>query len=361
MIRLRAVPTTRGMSPAEAAAHWAVARDARALSENEEAAFAVWHEVPAHAEAFRRAKGALGLFDTDLAGDDNLRALRQAALEAAPAVRPPRWALPAAIAASLAAMSIYVGVGRPGPPLAVPPRPAAVIAVSTGRGSPSRVAPLEYATGIGERRSIRLPDGSTLTLNTRTRLAVAFSDHRRLVHLYRGQALFEVAHDANRPFTVEAADRQVTALGTIFEVRVEPGRMNVTLLRGRVLVDRMPDAAEALGVSRIAPTILKPGQQFDAELGAAQKIATVDIDRQLLWRNGFVEFDNEPLGRAVVEMNRYSSRPIVLSGDGVAALRVSGVFRTGSPDQFIDAVQGILPVDAQPTAQGGIELSLSSK
>jgi transmembrane sensor len=174
----------------------------------------------------------------------------------------------------------------------------------------------------------------------------------------RGQALFEVSHDSARPFTVEAADRQVTALGTIFEVRVDPGRVNVTLIRGKVVVDRSPEANGGYDETRIPPTILKPGQQFDAELGAPQKVAAVDIDRQLLWRNGFVEFDDEPLGRAVAEINRYSARPIVLSNDGVAALHVSGLFRTGSPDQFVDAIEGLLPVDAKPNGQGGIELSI---
>ena len=364
MMRLRAIARTsrtRGMSPAEAAAHWIVRQDAGALGPDDSADFEQWQSDPLHADAYRKASGAMGLFDLDLADDANLRALRQSALDAAPAPRS-RYRLVGglAIAASVAATLAFVGIEQNRAPVAAPSGPA-VVASTAGSDPKTAADPSVVRTGVGERRTVKLPDGSIVTLNTNTRMAVAFSNGRRLIHLWRGQALFEVAHDANRPFTVEAADRQVTALGTIFEVRVDPGRVNVVLFRGRVVVDRTPDATGGSDEARVAPTILKPGQQFDVELGAPQKVAAVDVDRQLLWRNGFVEFDDETLGHAVAEMNRYASKPIVLNNDGVAALHVSGLFRTGSPDQFIDAIQGILPVEAKPTAQGGIELSLASR
>lgn len=351
---------TRGMSPGEAAAHWVVRHDAGPLGSNDSAEFDRWHKDPVHADAYRKASGAIALFDLAQADDPNLRALRQAALDAAPVPRQRyRLAGGLAIAASIAAVIGFVGFEQGNRLPGSPAKPAAVVAAN---GPDARsTEPVVYRTGVGERRVVKLPDGSIVTMNTSTRMAVAFTDGRRLIRLSRGQALFEVAHDAARPFTVEAADRQVTALGTIFEVRVDPGRVNVILFRGRVVVDRQPDAGSGNDEVRVQPTILKPGQQFDVELGAPQKVATVDVDRQSLWRTGFVEFDDETLGHAVAEMNRYASKPIVLDNDGVASLRVSGLFRTGSPDQFIDAVEGILPVEAKPTAQGGIKLSLSSR
>lgn len=353
---------TRGMSPGEAAAHWVVRHDAGPLGADDAADFERWHSDPVHAEAYRRASGAMALFDLDPGDDANLRALRQSALEAAPAPRRRyRLAGGLAVAASIAAAIAVVGVDRSGPAPAGPARTAPVVASSGDGGAELAAEPAVYRTGIGERRVVRLPDGSIVTLNTNTRMAVAFSEGHRLIRLSHGQALFEVAHDASRPFTVEAADRQVTALGTIFEVRVDPGRVNVVLFRGRVVVDRQADADTGSGEARVAPTILKPGQQFDVQLGAPQKVASVDVDRQLLWKNGFVEFDDETLGHAVAELNRYATRPIVLDNDGVAALHVSGLFRTGAPDQFIDAIQGILPVEAKATPQGGIELSLATK
>ncbi|MET0310176.1 MAG: FecR domain-containing protein [Sphingomonas sp.] len=351
------------MSPTEAAAHWVVLRDARALSAREEIEFDAWQDDPTHAEALRKAGGAMALFDHDLGSDPNLRALRQAALDAAPAPRR-RYglAIGGAMAASLAIAVTLFGLERPNPGANAPGRSSAVTGTIAAT-DPARdaAAKNEYVTGVGERRTVRLADGTSVTLNTRSRLIVAFTEGRRFVRLTRGQALFEVAHDRNRPFTVEAADRQITALGTVFEVRVDPGRVNVVLFQGRVVVDRAPEAANGYEATPVPPSFLKPGEQFSAEMGTAQKVGAVDVDRQLLWRDGFVEFDDEPLGHAVAEINRYASRPITLSNDGVAALHVSGLYRTGSPDQFVDAVQGILPVEAKPTAQGGIELSLAAR
>lgn len=361
MMRLRAIPNTRGMSSAEAAAHWLVLHDAGALSASEEAEFEAWHDDPAHADAYRRAAGAMAIFGADAGSDPNLRALRQAALEAGPAPRRHYYAIAASllVAISLGAATLFLL--RPEGMMGNSPgaRSSTVIAAS---GSPEAVAgTTEYSTGIGERRVVRLADGSSVTLNTRSKLTVAFTANRRIVRLARGQALFEVAHDRSRPFIVEAADRQITALGTVFEVRVDPGRVNVVLFQGRVVVDRLPDAASGYEPAAMPSAILKPGEQFSAELGAPQKVATVDTQRELLWRDGFVEFDDEPLGRAVAEINRYTKRPITLSNDGVAALHVSGLYRTGSPDQFIDAVQGILPVSTKLTPQGNIEIALSPR
>ncbi len=348
------------MSPAEAAAHWVVRGDAREFTAREEAEFSEWCTDPVNAEAYRKAERAMAAFDIDQGDEPNLRALRQVALEAAPAPRPRfQFASGALIAASLVAGVMLVGVERSTHGLSVGPSSAIVASAPTSDAGLAHIAPSEYSTGVGERRTVRLSDGTLVTLNTRTSLKIAFSGGRRLVKLVRGQALFEVAHDRNRPFTVEAADRQVTALGTVFQVRIDPGRVSVVLIKGRVVVDRTREAANAFGDPRVEPAFLKPGQEFSAELGAPQQVVSVNVERQLLWRDGFVEFDDAPLGLAVAEINRYASRPITLHDDEVAALHLSGVFRTGSPDEFIDAVGAVLPIEARQTPQGGVELSLS--
>ncbi|KEQ53396.1 FecR family protein [Sphingobium chlorophenolicum] len=347
------------MSPSEGAAHWLVIHDSRPLNPGEEAEFAAWIADSGNAEAWRSANNAMAVFDFDSGHDANLRALRQAALEAQPVPKVrPAFVLGALAASVLALIAVGTAMhqvategGRKG-------AETRIAASAPDSGAQSTPGSLEYSTRAGERRTIRLADGTSVTLNTRSRLIVAFTEKRRVVRLASGQALFEVAHDRNRPFAVIAADRQITALGTVFEVRVDPGRVNVVLFQGRVVVDRVPDAAAGSAAVPLAPTILQPGQGFSAELGTPQKVGAVDVERQLLWRDGFVEFDDEPLGRAVAEINRYSSHPITLNDDGVAALHVSGVYRTGAPGQFIDAIQGILPVEAHPTTDGNVELSL---
>lgn len=361
---ITAVPKTRGMSPTEAAAHWVVVHDRGDLSDAEQAEFDDWMAEPLHTAAFAKAHNALDVFALDDGSDPHLRALRQAALET-PRPSRRRWLVGGGLAAaSIAAVVTFMAwtpltdnlaeMARPvaGGQYANPVQTSASAAATAKRRDPS-----DIRTGVGEQRTLRLSDGSTVTLNTNSRLTVAFTEGRRLVRLVRGQALFEVAHNANRPFVVEAADRQVTALGTVFEVRVDPGRMSVALVEGRVAIDRSSETpSQRLAI--IEPAILKPGQQFVAELGSAQMVASVDVSRQLLWRDGFIEFDDEPLDRAVAEFNRYTTRPIALADDGVASLRVSGVFRIGSPDRFVNTVAEILPVEARATHEGRIELSL---
>lgn len=361
MMRLHAIPRTRGMTPTEAAAFWLVRGDARSLTPSEEAEFTAWKQDPANAAAFRRANGAMApFFDSDGGADPTIRALRQAALDVKPAPRRLAWAAGGALlAASLVAIITVSGIENSSTPNVRSAPPVLENPVATAG---ARVAsPDEYITRAGERRTVKLADGSSVTLNTRTRLTVAFSAGRRLIHLFRGEALFEVAHDRNRPFVVEAADRQVTALGTVFEVRVDPGRVNVVLFRGRVVVDRTKEAKSAFHGERLTPAFLKPGEQLSAELGSPQRITAANVDRELLWRDGFVEFDDEPLALAVAEINRYSDRPIALNDDGVGALHLSGLFRTGVPDDFIDAVSRVLPVEAKAAPQGGILLSLGAK
>ncbi|MDQ8756230.1 FecR domain-containing protein [Sphingosinicella sp. LHD-64] len=343
------------MSPSEAAAYWLAAHERGDLDSTDSAEFALWHAEPNNVLAYAKATRALTVFDLDDGTDPHLLALRQAALEAAPTVRHRIPILIAGLAASILIAMFAIGVLDLSTSLGVPPDRSTIAQSDRDpidRDDGSRV----YVTAAGERRSIRLPDGSSVMLNTRSRLVVAFTGGRRLVRLVHGQALFEVAHDSSRPFIVEAADRHITALGTTFDVRVDPGRVQVVLVEGQVVIERA--SLPTPGAAEIEPATLRPGEEYVAELGAALQVTSVDPARETLWRDGFIEFDDEPLAHAVAEMNRYTDRPIILSNDGVGALRLSGIYRTGSPDRFVNTLREILPIDARAVAGGRIELSL---
>src|SRR3546814_16085472 len=109
----------------------------------------------------------------------------------------------------------------------------------------------------GERRTVRLADGTAITLNTDSAVRVGYVADRRLVRLLRGQALFEVAKDPHRPFVVQAGAKQITALGTIFEVRLlDSARMTVPLVEGKFVVaqgEERPDAAYPRMVPPVRP------------------------------------------------------------------------------------------------------------
>src|SRR5262249_40880821 len=92
------------------------------------------------------------------------------------------------------------------------------------------------ATGVGEQRMLALDDGTHVILNTDTRVRVDYERDARRIELDKGEALFEVAHDAARPFFVTAGDRRIQALGTSFAVRRDESQVAVTLVDGKVTV-----------------------------------------------------------------------------------------------------------------------------
>ena len=100
--------------------------------------------------------------------------------------------------------------------------------------SPPAEDPDLYATVTGEQSSIPLPDGSLVTLNTRSMMRVAYSDEYRDVHLGDGEALFDVVQDTRRPFRVITEQAVIEAVGTQFSVRNGIDEVTVTVLEGLV-------------------------------------------------------------------------------------------------------------------------------
>src|SRR5690606_12155282 len=221
--------------------------------------------------------------------DPVMDAMRASALAIRPKPRRGLWAgVGVGLAASLlAAVALGTGLVSFGPQVDAPqlagkPMPASV-------ASPKVPDSGEFATAKGERRTVRLADGSTITLNTDSAIRVGYVADRRLVRLLRGQALFEVARDPHRPFVVQAGAKQVTALGTIFEVRLAAERMKVMVVEGKVVVDEVEERPDN-GAPVMVPTVLAHGEALVAAEGAKPLLTKVDTDQQLRWREGFVEF-----------------------------------------------------------------------
>jgi transmembrane sensor len=200
-----------------------------------------------------------------------------------------------------------------------------------------------YSTGHGEQRMVRLQDGSRIILNSSTRLQVDLTEKSRRVRLERGEALFEVAQDAARPFTVTAGTRQVTALGTSFVVRHEANRTAVTLVEGKVRVtDEGKSAESSVMVSRGARTpraaILAPGERLTFGSAEPPKLDQPRIDTLTAWRRGEVLLNETPLAEAIAEMNRYDERQLVIDDPELGSLEISGVYRSGDSEGFARAV-----------------------
>lgn len=214
-----------------------------------------------------------------------------------------------------------------------------------------------FRTERGERQTIVLPDGSQVTLNTDTVLRTKASAGQRLLYLDRGQAFFQVAKDSDHPFVVTAGGRTITAIGTAFDVRMEKGKFEVTLVEGKVRV-ATPVAAPRASAPVIQTSELVAGSRFVALDERRWSVDRTDTARETAWVTGWLRFDNEPLGEVVAELGRYSDRRIVLADPSLADAPISGRFRPDDLDAFLRA---LATYDiARVTAQDAREIHLSA-
>ena len=212
-----------------------------------------------------------------------------------------------------------------------------------------------YATQVGQRSTITLADGSTVVLNTASRIHVDFDAQVRRVQLLAGQAWFEIAKNQPLPFVVEAGDRRVTAHGTAFDVRLDDhDQVQVTLIEGRVSVDTVN--ASGAGPKVPEHEDLLPGDQLTVTATRPAMKRKTDVAKVVIWREGQIIFDDDTLATAVAEVNRYSPKKIILD-PRLANLRMSGVFVAGHSDSFVQTVTGHFPIKATPDGEGQLLLT----
>ena len=313
----------------EAAAYWRVRQDRDDMSAEETAEFNRWRAASPTHESALEATGTLWDVFED-AEDPHLDAMRAAARSAGPVQRP--WLRPVAAALALVAVSGgIVGLAQFG-------------GSSTHERGQVALAS-RYETQRGERATATLEDGTLVSLDSDTALEVTFEPGRLRVLLARGQALFEVAKDKYRPFVVRAGTSAVTALGTVFDVKVAPEDLRVVLVEGRVAVN-------AAAGSRSPAVILAPGQELLANRSGDVRVRSTDAEAALLWRKGLIEFNDTTLADAVEQLNQTSARPLRLADAGLGRMRLSGIYRTGSPERFVTTIAQVLPVSGRNTRDG---------
>ncbi|MFC5696798.1 FecR family protein [Pseudomonas sp. GCM10022186] len=204
-----------------------------------------------------------------------------------------------------------------------------------------------HATRLGERRQVTLADGSTLDLNSRTRVTVLFAADRRLVRLEAGEAMFSVTPDRARPFVVEAGPGRVTVTGTRFNVRHDARDMRVAVESGQVLVAGGQGAASR-------PLLAGDGVQVAAD-GTVGPVQRVDIATITAWRQGKLIFNDVPLADVADEVSRYRDKPLRVAPE-VAKLRFSSVFRADDTNALLTALPRILPVRVRTLPDGSSEI-----
>lgn len=195
----------------------------------------------------------------------------------------------------------------------------------------------DHVTGVGEQRSISLDDGSSVLLDAATSLSVEFGARERLLRIHGGQAAFTVAHDPSRPFVVSAGTGWTRAIGTVFDVDVRPREVMVTVVEGAVDI-----ATEAAPSRPVRATVDQRVRYGGSTPPSAPE--SIDSDMETAWRRGKLVFDRRPLGDVVAQLGRYRDGRIVLVGDRLRSLEVTGVFDLTEPEAVLRAIETTLPV-----------------
>lgn len=257
---------------------------------------------------------------------------RETATGTAPRIRPsPRWLSAAAIAACLVGMVAWTLLTR---------------------------FPI-YTTGVGERRSITLPDGSTVELNAQSTVRVEMRKSRREVDLLEGQAFFEVAKDTTRPFFVRSRDLRVQAVGTQFDVDRKRDSTTVTVVEGRVAVITPEHQPASIGNAVAVPgaarrgalaahvdllgvplkdgvsVLLAAGEQLIVTGAGVAPPRHVNLAVATAWLQHRFIFNGSPLREVVEQFNRYNARQIVIADPELADYHISGVYSSTDPASLI--------------------------
>ena len=228
----------------------------------------------------------------------------------------------------------------------------------------------DYATPIGEHRTVKLPDTSEIRLNTNTELHVEYSATARLLTMTRGEAIFQVAKDPNRVFVVRVAGYDFKAVGTAFDIRADaPGGLQLTVTEGRVRVHRTPVAepeGDRARTVRPAPSgdttdvVVEANKavSIDAQSERIDVVTPDQIADTTAWQHGVIVFKATPLEQVISELSRYSTAQFVISEPELAQLPVSGYFAVGDIDSLAAALEQ--NVGIKITRQNGYLLLSSS-
>ena len=341
----RPPPPEDALALERAAAEWAL-RLQRGLRDDEQREFEAWLQCdPRHAAIFAEMDETSRLLDQlrdpALAGTDVApsEALFTADAPTAPGRR--RWLAPIALAA--AAVVMMAGIFS--------------VKLRTARENYSA----SLATELGASRTMEMPDGTVLRLNTDSVVEVAYTASERRVRLKRGEAFFSVAKNPQRPFWVDVGTVSVRAVGTAFNVRFRTHSVEVLVKEGKVSVNRAataPPAAAAVATPAAAGA--EAGDSAPAHLLVAGEQATVSLpvkdasepprilvaavaaqrlESTLAWQKGRLEFTDTPLTDVVAEFNRYNRHQLSIGDPSLGAEPFGGTFAPQGYEAFLEVLE----------------------
>lgn len=204
-----------------------------------------------------------------------------------------------------------------------------------------------FETNAAEHRDVRLPDGTRVSVGAKSLVWVRYQSTLREIVLDRGEAYFQVARDAHRPFIVRAGTASITAVGTAFNVRKSGARVQVVVAEGAVNVN--PDAAapsSSLTSTKPQTLQLRAGHQWigDSTATDTAPITRATPESAASWRTGRLEYVGEPLKYVVADVNRYSKVEISIADPQLGELPVTGTVFEEDIDGWLESIEEFMPL-----------------
>lgn len=334
----------------EEAAAWIVRLDGENATADDHAAFEAWcAQGPQYAEAARKAAVAWESLDALSRFKDR---------KESPLARPTlmeRMGFEvrhrvAGLGGLAAAAAILIGLFIAAP-FAPPDNPSTFV----------------HRTVIGDQKTVALPDGSELLLNTDSEVEVALTDNGRDIKLHRGEVHFTVAPDKARPFSVYVDNRVITALGTAFAVHRRESDFEITVTEGDVRVFALPTiegpqtlAAAATQTDPLADLTAGENAVVSDTVERVEVIPPPEMNRKLAWRQGLLAFAGEPLSDVVAEVSRYTDLEIIIRDPELKELRFGGFLKVGNVDTLFNALEQSFDVKVEREGTAKAYLSLTS-
>lgn len=341
MTREKEIPASIGE---QAALAWETFHGAEPATAAEHREFAEWiARSPEHVEAYLRVARMMGALKSsavvwpDTSAEELIRAAKATPGDVVAFSRGESPAAPARVSAR--------GF-QPRFALAL----AASLVVAIGVSWFAWMRPQQYETAFGEQRSVLLDDGSRVTLNTASKIEVDLRKDHRIIRLVAGEALFDVAHDASRPFDVYTGESILRAVGTKFDVDARPTRTTVTVVEGIVSLTHGLAAALPQGNT---PLLRASDRVVIGPAGAGAPEHGVHLDAATSWTQRKLIFEHRALGEVAEEFNRYNRERIVIESEKLRAEQITGVFQSNDPESFISFLSGIPGVRIRDDGRSG--------
>ncbi len=311
------------------AAYWFTRMHSGEIGDEEEVAFQAWHDAdPLHARAYEHVSF---VWDSSLAVSQNkLRAMLHAQKKSSKPILT-RRNFGIATAGICAVLLVFV-VGT----------------IGLSHGAVQYTATLH--TEHGKRQQFALPDGTILYANTETQATVTYYDKQRIVNLEGGEVYLDVAHDASRPFIVQAQLGEVMVTGTRFNVRNDVTSLDVAVVSGSVKV------STGGWTNTESQTLTKGMKVTINELKVLGEPSLVDAMTVAAWQRGRIIVENMPLAQVVKQLNRYLPMPVLLNAPHLNQYRVTGTFDADHPQSMINALPSIAPVSLYQLPDGRYRL-----